>query len=226
MLTRLSTFQAAKGPVAVAIAATSKFMLYSSGVFYDPSCTGINHAVTVVGWGSENGQDYWIIKNSWSSGWGESGYIRLSRGNNQCHLADYAYRPCTTKDCSAATPAQPSPSRAPASPSSSKAPAPSSSRAPVAPSPSRAPAAASPSSSQAPSPSGWQWLPDSNAYRLHVKIPGAVSVSVNCYTGQGWRYASFDSRSNAWTYSQRGAPCSKRVGFIVNNGQVQNVVRP
>lgn len=57
----------ARGPIATAITVKSTFMGYRSGVYNDPSCTsrGINHAVLIVGYGSENGLDYWIIKNSW-----------------------------------------------------------------------------------------------------------------------------------------------------------------
>ena len=47
----------------------------------------MNHAVLVVGYGTERGQDYWLIKNSWGSNWGLNGYIKLARGSNQCGLA-------------------------------------------------------------------------------------------------------------------------------------------
>lgn len=47
----------------------------------------MNHAVLVVGYGTERGQDYWLIKNSWGTNWGLNGYIKLARGSNQCGLA-------------------------------------------------------------------------------------------------------------------------------------------
>ncbi|CAL0304843.1 unnamed protein product [Lupinus luteus] len=67
-------------PVAVAIAVNDNFKSYKEGIFKGPCGTFLNHAVTVVGYGtSAAGTRYWLVKNSWGENWGEGGYMRLQR---------------------------------------------------------------------------------------------------------------------------------------------------
>jgi KDEL-tailed cysteine endopeptidase len=68
-------------PVAVAIEADTRyFQSYSGGIMDSPSCgTSLDHGVLIVGYGEENGAKYWILKNSWSTSWGEQGYFRILR---------------------------------------------------------------------------------------------------------------------------------------------------
>ncbi|KAJ0098173.1 hypothetical protein Patl1_28627 [Pistacia atlantica] len=67
-------------PVSVAIEASGMaFQLYDSGVFTGECGSALDHGVVVVGYGTENGEDYWLVRNSWGTDWGESGYIKLQR---------------------------------------------------------------------------------------------------------------------------------------------------
>lgn len=79
---------ATQGPVAAAIDATY-ITFYDSGVYSSSQCSAdeLNHGVLIVGYGTENGQDYWLIKNSWGSSWGDAGYFKLLRGTNECGVA-------------------------------------------------------------------------------------------------------------------------------------------
>ncbi|KFP49015.1 Cathepsin S, partial [Cathartes aura] len=84
------------GPVSVAIDATQPtFFLYRSGVYDDPRCTQeVNHAVLVIGYGTQNDKDYWLVKNSWGVRFGDQGYIRMSRNHaNHCGIASYPSYP-------------------------------------------------------------------------------------------------------------------------------------
>lgn len=78
-----------KGPVSIALQADSSvFKNYASGVLDSTSCgTSLNHGVLIVGYGTENNKNYWLVKNSWGTSWGEKGYIKIVRDKNMCGLA-------------------------------------------------------------------------------------------------------------------------------------------
>jgi len=84
------------GPVSIAIEADQPiFQSYTSGVISGPSCgTQLDHGVLLVGYGTDAKLgDYWIVKNSWNANWGEKGYVRLARGQNECGMNSAASQP-------------------------------------------------------------------------------------------------------------------------------------
>ena len=90
-----------KGPVSVAIEADTRvFQLYTGGVLTDDACgTNLDHGVLIVGYGTtEDLTDYWIVKNSWGTSWGENGYIRIGKSSDTntagiCGIAQQASYP-------------------------------------------------------------------------------------------------------------------------------------
>lgn len=88
-----------KQPISVAIDASGyNFQLYSGGIFSGNCGYGLNHAVTLIGYDvEENGDKYWLVKNSWGNIWGENGYIKMKRGlddnRGMCGIAVQASYP-------------------------------------------------------------------------------------------------------------------------------------
>ncbi|KAJ4709107.1 Cysteine protease [Melia azedarach] len=79
-------------PVSVGIDANEhSFKFYKGGVYNGPCGTRIDHAVTVVGYGTtKQGMKYWLVKNSWGKHWGEGGYVRMHRGVGRAGLCGIA----------------------------------------------------------------------------------------------------------------------------------------
>lgn len=69
------------GPISVAVEADSSvFQFYKSGILSSTACgTNLNHAVNIIGYGSDSGTLYWLVRNSWGTSWGEAGYFRVLR---------------------------------------------------------------------------------------------------------------------------------------------------
>lgn len=87
---------ATNGQYVVQVDANADFIFYQSGIFDSDTCmtTEPDHALVVVGYGVENGVDFWALKNSWGVGWGEKGFMRLARNKgNLCGVATYPSLP-------------------------------------------------------------------------------------------------------------------------------------
>lgn len=80
------------GPLQTGFTVYSDFMYYESGIYHHTSgYVEGGHAVTIVGYGEENGTKYWNVRNSWNTTWGEDGYFRIVRGKNECNFEDECY---------------------------------------------------------------------------------------------------------------------------------------
>ena len=94
------------GPISCGIEVTDKFETYSSGIYSEFKLLPmINHEIAVVGWGVENGTEYWIGRNSWGTYWGKDGFFRMATGmhglgiENDCTAGIPTFdKPSTSED--------------------------------------------------------------------------------------------------------------------------------
>ena len=84
------------GPVEAGFEVYKSFMSYKSGVysrqwwqFWDTLMGG--HAIKIVGWGVQDGEDYWLIANSWGTTWGLDGFFKIKKGVNECEIESTVY---------------------------------------------------------------------------------------------------------------------------------------
>jgi C1A family cysteine protease len=75
------------GPLAISIGVTESMLLYNGGVFDDQTCSGalddLDHSVVLTGWKVIDGKEAWEVKNSWSTWWGDNGYIYIQSENQE-----------------------------------------------------------------------------------------------------------------------------------------------
>ncbi|KAK2963004.1 putative Gut-specific cysteine proteinase [Blattamonas nauphoetae] len=81
------------GPMYFAFTVYEDFLYhYGSGIYKHRYGRAVNgHAVTLMGWGEENGEKYWLLQNSWGPEWGENGFFRMRRGTNECGCEQYGF---------------------------------------------------------------------------------------------------------------------------------------
>ncbi|XP_063959356.1 cathepsin B-like [Lytechinus pictus] len=75
------------GPVEADFTVYADFLTYKSGVYQHTTGSELGgHAIKILGWGVEDGTDYWLVANSWNSEWGDNGFFKILRGENECGI--------------------------------------------------------------------------------------------------------------------------------------------
>lgn len=74
------------GPIGCGVHANEKFEAYTGGIYEDDDDGQINHEISVVGWGVEDGKEFWVGRNSWGTYWGEDGFFRIVMGGNNLSI--------------------------------------------------------------------------------------------------------------------------------------------
>mmetsp|Transcript_30518 Transcript_30518/g.81405 ORF Transcript_30518/g.81405 Transcript_30518/m.81405 type:complete len:96 (-) Transcript_30518:311-598(-) len=75
------------GPVEAAFTVYADFLTYKSGVYQHVTGAELGgHAIKIFGWGTEDGNDYWLVANSWNEDWGDKGTFKILRGSDECGI--------------------------------------------------------------------------------------------------------------------------------------------
>jgi cathepsin B len=89
MILKHEIFQ--NGPIESSFNVYADFLTYKSGVYQHVSGDILGgHAIRVLGWGVEDGIPYWLCANSWNTHWGDHGFFKILRGQNECGIEDSA----------------------------------------------------------------------------------------------------------------------------------------
>jgi len=95
--TALMNAVATIGPISISVDAS--WMDYEKGVYSGPCGTTIDHAVVLVGYGTEQGKDYYLVRNSWGASWGDEGYIKIARHSDDSTECGIDKDPSSGTDC-------------------------------------------------------------------------------------------------------------------------------
>ncbi|GAB6019818.1 hypothetical protein CHUAL_001359 [Chamberlinius hualienensis] len=89
-IAKIQTEIMTNGPVVTKFILYEDFFQYKTGIYHYITGEELGfHTVKILGWGTENGEDYWLVANSWNSDWGENGFLKFRRGTNECDLEGF-----------------------------------------------------------------------------------------------------------------------------------------